>query len=111
MRRIISLLLLSPVFMQAQINRSANQLAKENVSEYLGSKIFKAQSYKPVSFGQLKPCEEKDRRISWSISHKFEITESEYTLGKAMSIQHPYVFNFYMDSKMKVLRAEAYYID
>lgn len=109
MRIILFLLLAFPVIVNAQINRSATEFAKEQVTEYLTSKIFKDIHYKPVSFGELKPLNEKQHEISWSIDHDFEITESHDDADKKGLVQRPYKFTFYLNNRMKVIKAEASY--
>ena len=108
MRVILFLLLLFPVIVNAQINRSATEFAKENVEEYITTKLFKDGPYKPVSYGQLKSWVEKNSGVTCFIEHKFEITETETNAGKKISVQKPYKFVFYFNEKMKVVRAESY---
>ena len=108
MRIIIFLLLFLPVVINAQINRSAKELAEENIREYLTAKIFKGQTYQPVSYGELKPRKEKNPDVAWNMEHKFEITETQVHADKKTAVQKPYRFMFYLDEKMKVLKAEAF---
>ncbi len=111
MRRIVFLLSLLPVVVNAQINRSATELAKENIQEYIMEKIFNGRQYQPVSYGELKPRKEENPDIVWSIEHKFQIAETPTYTGKKIPLQKPYKFMFYLDRKMKVLRAETFYSD
>ncbi len=111
MRIIIFLLLLFPAVMSAQFRRSATELAKENIQEYLTGKLFKGHLYQPVSYGELKLRKEKDSEIKWAIVHKFEITETQTYADKKVPFQKPYTFLFYLDEKMKVLKAETFYSD
>jgi hypothetical protein len=109
MRVTFILLLIIPAIVNAQINRSATEFAKDNISEYITTKLFKGNLYKPVSYGELKFWAEKTSGITSIIEHKFEITEIESHNGKKESIQKPYKFIFFFNEKMKVVRAETYY--
>ena len=109
MRIILFFLLILPVIVNAQINRSATEFAKDNISEYITTKLFKGNPYKPVSYGELKSWEEKNAGITCLIEHKFEITEIQTNDGKKASVQKPYEFTFYFNEKMKVVRAETVY--
>jgi hypothetical protein len=109
MRSTLLLLLIFPDIVNAQINRSATEFAKDNISEYITTKLFKGSPYKPVSYGELKSPEEKKSGITSFIEHKFEITETQTNKDKKTLIQKPYRFTFYFNEKMKVVRAETYY--
>ena len=109
MKTIPFLLFLLPIVLNAQINRSATELAKENIHEYVTGKIFNGHQYQSVSYGVLTPRKERNQDIMWSIEHKFQITETESQGDKKLSAQKPYKFMFYLDKKMKVLRAETYF--
>jgi hypothetical protein len=111
MPRIAFLLMLLPAVMNAQINRSATELAKENIQEYLTGKLFNGHQYQPVSYGELKLRKERNPEIVWSIEHRFEITETQTYSDKKLLAQKPYSFVFYLDRKMKVRRAETFYSD
>ncbi|MFI5128375.1 MAG: hypothetical protein ACHQFX_00225, partial [Chitinophagales bacterium] len=68
-------------------------------------------SYKPVSFGQIKTFEDKRTpEIVWTIEHKFEITESRKTSDQKTAVSKEYKFQFYLDDKMKVVRADSYFV-
>ncbi|HEV8286411.1 MAG TPA: hypothetical protein VGQ09_19015 [Chitinophagaceae bacterium] len=108
MRIILFLLLVFPAVVNAQFNRSATELAKETIREYLTGKIFKDQSYRPISYGEIKPRKQKDSDIAWSMIHKFEITEIQTQADKKINVQKPHQFIFFMDEKMKVLKAESF---
>jgi hypothetical protein len=109
MRKILFLLLAFPAIVNAQINRSATEFAKDNISEYITTKLFKGNPYNPVSYGELKSWKEKNSRITCFIQHEFEITEIRANAGKKIAVQKPYKFTFYFDEKMKVHRAESFY--
>jgi hypothetical protein len=111
MRITLFLLLLLPAVLHAQINRSATELAKENIQQYVTSKLFSGHQYQPVSYGELKLREEKNQEVIWSITHKFEIAQTETHADKKISVQKPYNFIFYLDKKMKVRGAESYYLE
>jgi len=99
-----------PVFASSQINRSAKELASEQVREYITAKLFKDLSYKPVSFGQIKSFEDKRTlEIAWTIEHRFEITDTRKTSDQKTAVVKEYKFQFYLDDKMKVVRADSYF--
>ena len=108
MRSIVLLLCLFPVMLSAQINRSASELARENIREYLTDKIFKSFPYQPLSYGELKPLKEKNTDVRWSMIHNFEVTENQIEDDKKVPVQKPYEFIFYLDDKLKVRRAKSY---
>jgi hypothetical protein len=102
--------MLFPLLVNGQINRSAREFAGEQVQEYIKTKLFKGSSYKPVSLGELKPVQEKrNPEIAWTIEHTFEIKEHSVSDQKAVS--KTLRFQFYMDEKMKILRAETYLVN
>lgn len=108
MKKIIFLLLFIPAFANAQFKRSATELAKENIQEYLKSKLFKNPTYQPVSYGELTSRTESDRSIAWSIEHKFVITEFRIRDDKKNPVQKLYRFIFYFDNKMQIVSAESF---
>ncbi len=107
MRSVLLLLIILPFFSAAQINRSANELACERVKEYVEKKLFKDLPYKAITYGQLKPLTNPESHIAWSIEHKFEI-ETPVFSGKKNSVSKQYRFSFYLDKRLKVLRAESF---
>jgi len=108
--RILLLSLFSlPFFCGAQINRSANEVARERVQEYIGAKLFKDLEYKPGDYGELKSQNDRDNDIAWSLSHKFEITDTQFVSDKRIAVRKSYNFSFYLDKKLKVIKAERYY--
>ena len=110
MRSILLLALILPLFTAAQINRSAREFASEKIQEYVSAKLFKDLSYKPISFGQLKEYNSKgNSEITWTIEHKFEITDTKKFSDQRTSVPKEYKFQFYLDDKMKVLKAESYF--
>jgi hypothetical protein len=109
MRSLIFLSLILPLFATAQINRSARELASEQVRDYVTRKLFKDQPYKSVSFGELKAHKENDSEIAWKIEHQFEITAVHKFSDELPGTSKSYKFLFYLDSKMKVLRAESFF--
>ena len=100
-----------PLFSIPQINRSANELAREKVKEYIVTKIFKDLHYQSVSYGELKPQKQDHSEITWFISHQFEITDSQYVADKKIAVRKPYFFSFYLDKKLKVLAAQSYFAE
>jgi hypothetical protein len=109
MRSILFLLFILPVFASAQINRSAREFASEQVQEYVAKKLFKEQPYKPGPFGELKARKDGYSEIAWTIEHKFEISETRKGSDVKAGPSKLYKFQFYLDDKMKVLRAESFF--
>ena len=111
MRSIFVALLFVPLVHQAQVNRSATELARENIKSWLLSKLFKDQPYKPGTYTDLKTVVDKNPNIAWMIMHRFEIEEPGLDPDTKAHIQKPYKFAFYLDKKMTVVRAEAAYLE
>ena len=111
MRLLIIFLLLTPLVSTAQINRSAKEFASERIGEYITTKLFKDQPYKPISFGVLKSHQEKDLEIIWELEHKFEVSDIQYTGDKKTTVSKPCRFIFYLDRQMNVKRAESYAVE
>ena len=109
MRIILFVVAMLPAFVHGQINRSATELAKENIRSYLTRKLFKAEPYQPISYGELKPAKERNADATWTIVHKFTITETEVEADKKLSVRKPYDFIFYLDDRMEVIRARSYF--
>jgi hypothetical protein len=100
MRLTFLLLLLLPLVATAQINRSASELARERIEEYLSAKLFRKQPYQSTTFGELKPASMADSEIVWMMEHRFSILEK----GKeSATVWQPYYFVFYFDKKIKIL--------
>ncbi len=110
MRLLILLLIAIPFCSDAQINRSANELACEKVKEYVQTMLFKNHTYKAVSYGQLKPFSKTNSHIVWTIEHKFEITPPVFSDNKTDNLKS-YNFSFYLDKRLKVLRAESFMME
>ena len=106
MKIVLFVLLLLSFSSKAQINRSAKELARENIQEYLNNKLFKDHTYKTISNGELKPFKDPDPDILWIIEQKVETVEIQK--GEQETIQAPakFKFIFYLNKKMSVVRAE-----
>ena len=107
MRTILFLSLLFPVFVNAQFKRSATELAKENIREYLIEKLFKNRSYQSISYGNLTPLKANDPEIGSYIKYQFAMTETQIHGDKKDSVLRAYKFIFYFDNRMRVLGAES----
>jgi len=107
MRAILFLLLIFPTAVNAQFKRSATELAKENIREYLMSKLFKNSAYQSISYGELTSLKENDPDNEWYIKHKFTITGIQFHGYRKDSVQKSYDFIFYFDNRMRVFRAES----
>jgi hypothetical protein len=107
MRLVLVLSIIIPFLSDAQINRSATELACERIKEYIETKLFKDQPYKAISYGDLKPVSQHDSKVAWTIEHKFEIETPVFT-DKKMAVRTPHHFSFYLDKKLKILLAESF---
>ncbi|HJW18054.1 MAG TPA: hypothetical protein VJ499_13070 [Flavisolibacter sp.] len=106
--RIILLFLVYPFVAHTQVNHSASQLAHENIQEYLTTKIFKDQPYYPRSFGALKTQKEAHEETAWIMEHKFQVAEKPgKENNQAAPDSHLYRFYFFLDKKMRVVKAES----
>ena len=110
MRQLLWLLLCLPLHMQAQINRSARELAMENVQAYIIEKLFTQKRYEPLSFSWPRPY--KPARgysdMCWIIGHDFNIRDSLPNAVSTQESSHHYRFYFLLDKKMRVRQAEEY---
>jgi hypothetical protein len=107
MRILFLLLMIIPFCARAQINKSAIQLAHENVDEYVTSKLFRNKFYTSVSFGILKERKDPDKETVWEMDHVFVIEEKHSTGSSASSTKQAYRFTFYFDNKMNITKAES----
>ena len=107
MRIILFLLLLIPAVSNAQFKRSATELAKDNIRDYVTQKLFRNLSYQPISFGELTTNAGGGSTFSSLIKHKFAITEIESHENMKVPVQKEYLFVFYFNDKMKVQMAES----
>ncbi|HEU0111948.1 MAG TPA: hypothetical protein VFQ73_13820 [Flavisolibacter sp.] len=109
MRIILILCLLINISAAAQINRSAHQLAAENIRKYINEKLFAGKLYKEGSFGEIHTHPVIRSDIKWTIDHGFDIVERVKTADKDDSMQfQSYWFVFYLDKKLNVIGAESY---
>jgi len=106
MRTILFLLLLIPTVSNAQFKRSATELAKDNIRDYVTQKLFKNLSYQAISFGELTTNAGGGSTFSSLIKHKFAITQIESHENMKVPVQREYLFVFYFNEKMKVQMAE-----
>jgi hypothetical protein len=107
MRTIIFLLLLIPALSNGQFKKSATELAKDNIRDYLTQKLFKSLSYQPISYGELIDNKAGSSTFTSLIRHKFSITEVESHDNIKVPVQREYLFVFYFNDKMKVQMAES----
>ena len=108
MRLLLFSLIAIPFFSSAQINRSATELARERIQEYIVTMIFKDQAYTPVLYGELKSYRKNKSGIVWTIEHKFEIEETQLVSDKKVVVRKLQWFWFYLDKKLKVILAESF---
>lgn len=107
--RLLTFLLFCSLSASAQINRSARELAKENVSTYIHEKLFKNQNYQPLTFSDLQPVERrKDSEDRWFIKHRFDIQATAAKRQKEADKSSAHSFVFFFDEKMRVVRAQQY---
>ena len=108
--RIMLLSLFSlPLFCDAQINRSANEVARESVELYICQKLFKNHVYTAGHYGDLQAQNDREINVAWSIIHHFEITDSQYVSNKRIPVLKTYKFSFYLDKKLNVIKADGYH--
>jgi hypothetical protein len=107
MRLMLILLLAFPLCSMAQINRSPMELAHETIPDYITAKIFKDKNYKPGAYTNLKESKEDFTNVVWSVQHEFGIAETVVVNGKKEERLSSHRFIFYLDKKMKVIRAES----
>lgn len=102
------LLLTIPFYTRAQFNRSAIELAHENIEEYLKSKLFRNKTYTSVSYGQLKEKKDADKETAWELNHIFTIEDGRQADNRdSTSTKQEYNFTFYFDRKLNVIKAET----
>jgi uncharacterized protein YukJ len=112
MRSFFLFLLMLPAFAaDAQVNRSAKEFAGERIQEYITNKLFKNRQYKPVSYGELKSYTDKNSLVAWIMAHEFEVTEKKLNADGTSTVPVLYKFFFYLDDKMKVVKAEGMYLN
>src|SRR5262245_54561254 len=109
MRLLLLSLFSLPLYCCAQINRSANEVARERVEEYICLKLFKDHAYTAGEYGELQPQNDRGTYVAWSITHHFEITDSQYVSNKRIPVTKSYNFSFYLDKKLKVIKADGYH--
>ena len=109
MRTLLFSLFSLPFFAGAQINRSANEVARESIQEYISQKLFRNQPYTAGAYGELQAQNDRETDVAWSITHQFEITDSQYVANKRMPVRTTHNFSFYLDKKLKVIKAEGYH--
>jgi len=99
------LLVLASVASQAQINRSAQELARDKIGQYVTGKLFAGKKYKPISFGTLrKYVSNRKTEIAWSYRHEFILHDGDE--GSKEVARHSFVF--YLDRRMNIRFAEDY---
>lgn len=110
MRTILTLLALWCSLLAAgQVNRSARELAKENIGDYLSQRLFRGSRIDGLTFQDLKAYTSRNKtEIAWLISMGCFIEEQEFRGEKMRTVRRPYAFTFYLDRKMAVKRAESY---
>ena len=108
MRLLLITLLSLPLFSEAQVNRSAKELAEERIKEYIVTKLFREASYKGLTFGELKTQRQPHSDVAWTISHRFEVVDSQLVNDRRTPVTRSQFFSFYLDRKMKVVSAESY---
>jgi hypothetical protein len=107
--RVLFFLVILPFIGNAQFERSAKQLAQENIQDYISTKLFRNRVYEPLSFGEIKTPAEKNREIACYIEHKFLVVEPGYEGDEHVTSRHLYTALFYFDSRMRIVRVESSY--
>lgn len=104
MRTLLFLMLILPTLASAQVNKSAKELAGENIEAYL-QKIYKGQDH-TITLGEPKAYLSQGSEAEWKISCRVTFTD---VAGKKSSSQDAYSnFMFYLSRRMQVVSAEAY---
>ncbi len=106
--RLLPILLFIAISSPAQINRSARQLAVENIGAFVTEKLFKSNTYQPLKSFDLQSVERVEDKITrWRMKHQFCIDGSCLAEEKKLPCAgNHYNFVFYLDEKMKVVLAE-----
>jgi hypothetical protein len=107
MLRIVFILLLLPVLSHAQINRSAKELAQENIEEYLSKKIFKNQPFQSGTIGELVSYRLNGAGISWKVQYQVDLKENQPEADSTRKV--PSKFTFYLDREFVVLLADRWF--
>ena len=109
MRLLLILLLAAPLISFAQINRSANEVAQSVTKEYIVNKVFRDKAYRPVWYGPLRERVDKKDGTNWIIEHRFEIADKQpSSFNNESAPKKEYSFVFFLDKRMKVLKAESF---
>lgn len=106
MRQIFILMLALPLVIIAQPNHSANELARENIMEYLSSKIFRNSHILPVSVSGLESFKSNGAGIVWKLKYDMEVTELNRNRQDTSAVSKPFSFIFYLDKRLRVLLSE-----
>ena len=102
-------MLAAPFLSAAQVNRSANEVAQSVAREYIVNKVFRDKAYKPVWYGPLRERVDKKDGTNWIIEHRFEIADKQpSSFNNQANPKKEYAFTFFLDKRMKILRAESY---
>ena len=106
MRKAIIFLFLIPIFAHAQINRSARELAEENIETYL-KKIYRDQPHYIASLGEPQIYQSNSINADWIITCTVGVgnKEEKKDIGRNGNFSN---FMFYLNRKMQVVSAEAY---
>ena len=96
-----------PALSNAQFKRSATELAKDNIRDYVTQKLFKNLSYQPGTYGELTNNRGGGPAFSSFIKHTFTITKIESHENVLVPVHREYLFVFYFNDKMKVQMAES----
>jgi hypothetical protein len=108
MRIVFLSLLILPLASISQANRSANQLAHENIQDYITHKIFKDKAYKPLSYQDLVSNKDGTECV-WKVAHKFEVGSRDEERQHENTDWSRFSFTFYLNKKLKVVKAEGFH--
>ena len=97
--------LIGSLEVSGQVNRSARELAIENVQAYLSNKLFKSAIISP-RYGPLKPWPQRNATIAWTIENQFDVWENNNNYEHQEKEKVSYRFSFYLNKKMEIIRAE-----
>ncbi|HEU4472855.1 MAG TPA: hypothetical protein VFR58_17295 [Flavisolibacter sp.] len=106
MPRFVIILCLLPLSAAAQKEASASRLARENILEYVSSKIFRSGF--DLANGPLQSSGEKDSKIAWTMTCRLEVPASrEQSDSSTKRTVQVYDFQFFLDHRLRVLQASS----
>lgn len=94
------LLAFFPLFTFAQTTPSENQLANENVEEYLKETILKEKEFLIEGIPRLEVCRSKNKSVFYRLDQQVRVKTKA---NNAKSVGRKKFFSFYLDRQMNVV--------